>query len=436
MGGGSPTVLAAFNGTNGNGPCAGVTLSGGTLYGTTLLGGNLFGGGNGAGAVFSLPVGGGSPTVLASFNDSNGNNPYCGLTLSGSTLYGTCDINSTVAGAVFSVPASGGSPTVLASLTGIGGQNPYASLTLSGGTLYGTTAGYNNNGAVFSVPVNGGSPTLLASFNGSNGANPIGGLTLSGHTLYGTTRNGGAYGDGTVFSVPLSGGSPTVLASFNGSNGQYPLYGNLTLVGSTLYRATLEGGADGDGTVFALHLLPGDANNDGIVDVNDLTVVLSNYGQTGTSWSQGDFTGDGTVDFNDLTLLLQNFGTTAGAGIAAAPEPSTIACCCSPRPPASSPLLGDGNGENRTKEAEGKRSVAYAAAITSLTTSSCTFSSRKGFWPSCVRDPHRFLALAVAGPALVGAANGGRRHLANPGLYGILCPAKQLCRGRGQSHFC
>ena len=43
------------------------------------------------GTVFSVPVSGGSPTVLASFNGSNGNIPMGGLTLSGNTLYGTTD---------------------------------------------------------------------------------------------------------------------------------------------------------------------------------------------------------------------------------------------------------------------------------------------------------------------------------------------------------
>ena len=32
---------------------------------------------------------------------------------------------------------------------------------------------------------------------------------------------------------------------------------------------------------------PGDANGDGKVDINDLTIVLSNFGQTGCAWSQG-----------------------------------------------------------------------------------------------------------------------------------------------------
>jgi hypothetical protein len=75
-------------------------------------------------------------------------------------------------------------------------------------------------------------------------------------------------------------------------------------------------------------LMPGDANRDGRVDINDLTIVLSNFGKTGVTWSQGDFTGDGTVDINDLTIVLSNFGKTAAlsaAGMAAVPEPGAIA---------------------------------------------------------------------------------------------------------------
>jgi autotransporter-associated beta strand protein/uncharacterized repeat protein (TIGR03803 family) len=63
-----------------------LTLSGNTLYGTTDSGGA-----NNEGTVFSLPLGGGSPTVLASLNGSNGENPQAGLTLSGNTLYGTTE---------------------------------------------------------------------------------------------------------------------------------------------------------------------------------------------------------------------------------------------------------------------------------------------------------------------------------------------------------
>ncbi len=70
---------------------------------------------------------------------------------------------------------------------------------------------------------------------------------------------------------------------------------------------------------------PGDANGDGQVDVNDLTIVLSNFGQTGMAWAQGEFTGSGTVDVNDLTIVLANFGQTAASSApAAVPEPGAL----------------------------------------------------------------------------------------------------------------
>ena len=77
---------------------------------------------------------------------------------------------------------------------------------------------------------------------------------------------------------------------------------------------------------------PGDANGDGTVDINDLTIVLANYGKTGMSWSQGCMDGDptGAVDINDLTIVLSNYnshytyGSSAG-GMAAVPEPSAAA---------------------------------------------------------------------------------------------------------------
>jgi hypothetical protein len=72
------------------------------------------------------------------------------------------------------------------------------------------------------------------------------------------------------------------------------------------------------------YALAGDANFDGKVDINDLTIVLSNFGRTGMTWSQGEFTASGTVDINDLTVVLSNFGKTSGASLAAVPEPSCM----------------------------------------------------------------------------------------------------------------
>jgi len=265
--GGTPTVLASFNGTDGSYPAAGLILSGNTLYGTTYFGGNDYSAPySGTGTVFSVPVTGGTPNVLMSFGtpvSNGGTQPQAGLTLIGNTLYGTTTAGGAYGGrlvsggTVFSVPITGGTQTVLASLTGSAGVISINSgVILVGSTLYGTTTpgGDDGYGAVFSVPVTGGTPTVLGSFDYfTNGDEPAADLTLSadGNTLYGTTVQGGDDEYGTVFSLPLTGGDPTVLASFDGSNGKYS-YADLTLSGNMLYGTTENGGANNNGTVFEL----------------------------------------------------------------------------------------------------------------------------------------------------------------------------------------
>ena len=82
------------------------------------------------------------------------------------------------------------------------------------------------------------------------------------------------------------------------------------------------GTINGQSHGFELELaIGGDANLDGTVDVNDLTVVLSNFGRTGMTWTTGDFNGDGRVDVNDLTILLSQFGESLGSSAAMAPVP-------------------------------------------------------------------------------------------------------------------
>ena len=80
----------------------------------------------------------------------------------------------------------------------------------------------------------------------------------------------------------------------------------------------------GEVTLVASGLNPGDANGDNKVDINDLTIVLANYNQSGMTWSQGEFTGSGTVDINDLTIVLANYNTSVGSSISAVPEPSCV----------------------------------------------------------------------------------------------------------------
>ena len=118
-----------------------MTVSGDTIYGEAFRGGNLsLNGGNGGGTVFSVPLSSGNATVLAAFNGSNGQFPVGGLTLVGNSLYGTTQNGGAYGGTngygtVFSVPLSGGSATVLASFSGSNGIAPGGGLTLSGSTF-------------------------------------------------------------------------------------------------------------------------------------------------------------------------------------------------------------------------------------------------------------------------------------------------------------
>lgn len=56
---------------------------------------------------------------------------------------------------------------------------------------------------------------------------------------------------------------------------------------------------------------PGDLNGDLLVDITDLSTLLSNFGTpSGATPADGDSDGDTDVDLSDLTTLLSNFGTT------------------------------------------------------------------------------------------------------------------------------
>ncbi|MFW6154985.1 MAG: aspartyl protease family protein [Planctomycetota bacterium] len=54
--------------------------------------------------------------------------------------------------------------------------------------------------------------------------------------------------------------------------------------------------------------LPGDANEDGRVDIDDFAILKKRFGTTGAAWCDGDFDGDGAVELDDFMLLKQNFG--------------------------------------------------------------------------------------------------------------------------------
>lgn len=67
--------------------------------------------------------------------------------------------------------------------------------------------------------------------------------------------------------------------------------------------------------------LPGDANVDGLVDIQDFGILKDHYGLPGV-FEQGDFNGDGLVDMQDFGLLKNNYGLSGPLNV---PEPCTLA---------------------------------------------------------------------------------------------------------------
>ena len=273
------TNLYSFsNGSDGGVPVAGLVLSGNTLYGTAQYGGDA-----GDGTVFSISTNGTSFNRLHSFSGSgtDGANPVAGLVLAGGQLYGTTQYgdNDGISdeGTVFRVSVTGGSSfTNLYSFIDGEGFTPFAELLLSGSTLYGTTGNGGVGtffGTVFKINTDGSSFATVCSLTGNGGWGPQGGLLLSGGLLYGTTVAGGilpevfAFADGTVFSVSTNGSGLTDLCIFTETSGAADPQTGLALSGNTLFGTTLNGGTNGNGTLFKIG-----TNGSGYAEFHDFTI--------------------------------------------------------------------------------------------------------------------------------------------------------------------
>ena len=104
-----------------------------------------------------------------------------------------------------------------------------------------------------------------------------------------------------------------------GANGDVWSWGALTLTnsGGTIYLTGLSGGV--------LIRVPGDADNDGDVDLADLGIFESQFGGPPIGADSADFDNDGDVDLDDLAVMRDNYGyTSPTAPSAATPEPATM----------------------------------------------------------------------------------------------------------------
>jgi hypothetical protein len=80
-----------------------------------------------------------------------------------------------------------------------------------------------------------------------------------------------------------------------------------------------------DSLVVSVPPGPGDANDDGLVDDMDASILGAHWLQaSGAEWANGDFNGDYAVDDLDAAILAAHWSAGSGEENSTVPEPSTL----------------------------------------------------------------------------------------------------------------
>ena len=192
----------------------------------------------------------------------------------------------------------------------------------------GAIAGYGGSAFTAQIPVTGGTESLVASTTA-----PLTEATLDESvvtlTLSGRAYESSSYTVGRAITVSgidgvtfksydvdrISDTKVTVELTFNGN-----IQTDSRLI-FTVEEGAIEG-YNGPALTAEISVTAGpeaDANNDGVVDLQDLVLVASNYGQTGTN--SADINGDGVVNIDDLTTVA---GALDNAGAAPSVHPQIL----------------------------------------------------------------------------------------------------------------
>jgi uncharacterized repeat protein (TIGR03803 family) len=315
--GGAVQTLYSFpNVTDGSGTDAPVIQgSDGRLYGTTYYNG----GPSRCGTIFALNTDGSGFTVLHTFADTDGCNPWAGL-LQGDDgyLYGTASAGGpNHLGVIFRLATDGSHYTVLHTFTSNseGGFVHAGLIQGTAGRLYGTTSGGGTygGGIVFALNPDGSGFTTVYALGGTPDTGTGSRADLIQGTdgaLYGTTSAGGQYSGGTAFKVRTDGTGFTVLHAFGGPNdGKSPhaalleasdgrLYGTTAGNGSNLHGSIFSMGLDGSGYT-TVHAFAGSASDGNVPEAGPIQSDDGRIVATTTSGGPGN---NGTIDSFDLGL--------------------------------------------------------------------------------------------------------------------------------------
>jgi uncharacterized repeat protein (TIGR03803 family) len=213
---GTYTKIFQFNGNSNEGayPIAIVQGRDGNLYGTTDDAGGIVCS-HDCGSVFKMTLTG-NLTILATFNGRNGNVPSGQLLqATDGNFYGTTSEGGTYAeGTVFKMTPSGTLTSLYSFCNGYDcpdGAGPYSGvMQASNGSLYGTTLGggtygCTSCGTIFKITTNGNLTTLFSFDDRFYGGSPSRLLQASDGNFYGLTSGGGPNYDGTFYQFFTTG---------------------------------------------------------------------------------------------------------------------------------------------------------------------------------------------------------------------------------------
>jgi len=202
LNGGTPITLAALGGYP-----MGLAVDATNVYLTTTTGCVFSSTGHLGYELMSIPVDGGTPTRLISELSSDASahgvaidnaNIYWSYVELPAGIYHLSRTEPMLGGKILKLPLGGGTPTVLAS-----GFSQPLSVVVDGTNVYFTdNIGYT----VMSVPIAGGLPTTLA--KSTDGNEPFV-IAVDANHVYWTHGGQGA----EIRRVPLGGGTPTIVAS-------------------------------------------------------------------------------------------------------------------------------------------------------------------------------------------------------------------------------
>ena len=190
-------------------------------------------------------------------------------------------------------------------------------------------------------------------------------LTLSGVNVANYTFSGFSYNAATdvakwTLSSPISSDRLSLDLHSTGPNAVTnaagkPLDGDWTN-GSSSYPSG--NGVIGGDFNFGINVLPGDTNQDGIVNSQDLALIASNWLTAGPA---GDVNGDGIINAQDLALLSSNWLATLPAGSAQAI--ASVTGADSVAPVATTSTTGQSTPATARASAVAVNSVVSASAM-------------------------------------------------------------------------